>query len=369
MLGWLLPNRWRLLHSTDGLRAALDSVDANIFMADRKLRLVYLNRSSQATVSGMGGDLRAAFGIGSDQLLGGTIHRFHKDPARIDALLRDPANFPRTAVFGFGERTLRTHINTVQHRPGRRPLGYVVAWQDISAWQTSVDGVTTGLTDAAGGLVQVGDTLATFSRDGADRAMTVAAAAEQMRAAIEEIARASSQAMSIVDDATASAGSAQQSVSQLVTTASGIGEVLELIEDISEQTHTLALNATIESARAGAAGRGFAVVADEVKQLASSTARSTDDIRHRVDDMRTAAQAAGDDAVGIGTWLDRIRELQLTIASAVEEQASVAAEIAAGVSMLSHDFDQTATGVQQVRDVGGSLREQAERARQTVLHA
>ncbi|WP_239508536.1 methyl-accepting chemotaxis protein, partial [Serratia marcescens] len=76
-------------------------------------------------------------------------------------------------------------------------------------------------------------------------------------------------------------------------------EVVQLIRAIAEQTNLLALNATIEAARAGEAGRGFAVVASEVKQLASQTARATEDIAGQVSAIQQATGRTVSSMAGI----------------------------------------------------------------------
>ena len=130
-------------------------------------------------------------------------------------------------------------------------------------------------------------------------------------------------------------------VGSLTAAGEKIGDVLRLISAIAGQTNLLALNATIEAARAGDAGKGFAVVASEVKELASQTAKATEEIAGQV----TAIQSATTDCVSaIGGISDTIREISsiaTTIAAAVEEQDSATREIARSVQ-------QAATGTSEV---------------------
>src|SRR6202011_146778 len=105
-------------------------------------------------------------------------------------------------------------------------------------------------------------------------------------------------------------------VGSLTAAGEKIGDVLRLIGAIASQTNLLALNATIEAARAGDAGRGFAVVASEVKELASQTAKATEEIAGQV----TAIQSAtGDCVMAIGGICQNIRgttTIATTIAAA-----------------------------------------------------
>ena len=118
--------------------------------------------------------------------------------------------------------------------------------------------------------------------------------------------------------------------------ADEIGKVIEVIQDIAEQTNLLALNATIEAARAGEAGKGFAVVASEVKDLAKQTATATDDIRKRIegiqsiDRRRGRAPSARSPAV-----IGNVNDVARTIAAAVEEQSITTREISQNVSQAA----------------------------------
>ena len=116
-------------------------------------------------------------------------------------------------------------------------------------------------------------------------------------------------------------------VQGLAKTASRIGEVVGLINDIASQTNLLALNATIEAARAGEAGRGFAVVASEVKSLASQTAKATEDISEQIADMQKVASEAIEAIKGIGGIIGEVNEVATAIAAAVQEQGAATQEI------------------------------------------
>jgi methyl-accepting chemotaxis protein len=116
------------------VRAALDALQTNVFLADAALTLVYANERAVTTLRGLDAEIRKAFGVGADEIVGGSIHRFHRDPRAVERILRSPTALPHQAEFAFGAVTLQTRINGV-HGPGGEVLGYVVHWEDVTAWQ------------------------------------------------------------------------------------------------------------------------------------------------------------------------------------------------------------------------------------------
>lgn len=121
-----------LLRSVDFVSATLESVQTNIFLADTRFNIIFANTRALQTLRGFEGEIRKSFGVGVDDIVGGSIHRFHKDKQSVERILRSSTSLPHQAEFGFGEVTLQTSINGI-YGPDREVLGYVVSWEDVSA--------------------------------------------------------------------------------------------------------------------------------------------------------------------------------------------------------------------------------------------
>jgi methyl-accepting chemotaxis protein len=183
----------------------------------------------------------------------------------------------------------------------------------------------------------------------------VAAAAEEMTASVAEIASNSEKAHSTTDTAVSRAQSTTARVNELGSAAGAIGKVTEVISEISEQTNLLALNATIEAARAGEAGKGFAVVANEIKELASQTAKATQDIKAKIDDIQQSTTATVAEIGEITEVIGNVNDTVGIIAAAVEEQASATREISGNISQASAGIQNVDENVGQTSTVSSTM--------------
>ncbi|WP_181701391.1 methyl-accepting chemotaxis protein [Chthonobacter albigriseus] len=189
----------------------------------------------------------------------------------------------------------------------------------------------------------------------------VASAAEELASSIAEISSQLGRTSGIVARATEGARATNHQVEKLAESASKVGEVVTLIQTIAEQTNLLALNATIEAARAGEAGRGFAVVAQEVKNLATQTARATQEIAGQITSIQTSTAGAVQAIQAIAETMEEVNQTTASIAGAVEQQGASTGEISLNVQEASADTDVVSRSLDGVTMAIGQTTQSAER--------
>lgn len=179
-------------------------------------------------------------------------------------------------------------------------------------------------------------------------AEAVASASEEMLAAIQEISESMHRSQIAVNDIVAKSEMADGIRTELESTSESMSGVVQIIRDLAEQVNLLALNATIEAARAGDAGKGFAVVAGEVKNLATQTAKATDQIEAQINSMLSITKRVVDSTREISESAGSVSDYVNTVASAVEEQTSVTHDISKNIQFVFNGINELNSCVKSI---------------------
>jgi methyl-accepting chemotaxis protein len=225
-------------------------------------------------------------------------------------------------------------------------IGKIV--DNVSTTSMELETAADTLSRTAETTQKLSSVVASASEESSANVQSVATAGDQMAASIGEISRQVQESSRIANEAVHQAERTDGRINELSQAAGRIGDVIKLITAIAEQTNLLALNATIEAARAGEAGKGFAVVAQEVKQLASQTAKATDEIRGQIAGMQGATQESVAAIKEISATIGRISDISTTVAAAVEEQGAATQEIARNIQQAAKGTSQVADNITEV---------------------
>ena len=240
--------------------------------------------------------------------------------------------------------------------------------EDAKSLHSSSSRLTTVSTDmqqkSDEGATQVAS-VSTATEEISKNIQTVAAAAEELNAAIREIAQRSTEASKIASPAVESVRETNATVTRLGESSAEIESVIKLITSIAAQTNLLALNATIEAARAGEMGKGFAVVANEVKELANQTSKATEEIAGKIATIQADTRSSVDAMARVQDVIQRINDLQTSIAGAVEEQSATTQEISRNVADVARGASGIAESISGVSQMAQAASVNAEQVGST----
>ena len=218
----------------------------------------------------------------------------------------------------------------------------------VSSATAELEASARSLTRTADSTLELSASAAAASEETSANVGSVAAATEELSQSVREISRQVQEASKVALEAVQQAGQTDAHMSRLSEAGNRIGEVVELISAIAAQTNLLALNATIEAARAGDSGRGFAVVASEVKELATQTAKATEDIHAHISGVQSAAADSLAAIKHIRATIGRISEISSAIAAAVEQQGVATQEIASNIQVAARGVTEVTGSIASV---------------------
>jgi methyl-accepting chemotaxis protein len=403
------------------LKQALDSVTANVMVADANHNIMYTNPAVDAMLRTAESDLRKDLpGFSAAAVRGSSIDIFHRNPGHQRNILAALRSTHRAQI-SIGGRTFALVANPIFGTAGER-LGTVVEWTDRSQelaiekeLQNMLAEVNGGnlrkridMTGKSGffelmsrGVNQLADNMAELvsrvktaagevfrgAEEISSGSANLSSRTEQQSTSLEETASSMEEMTSTVKQNASNAGQADQlataardqaekggnvvgravrAMTEINEASKKIVDIISVIDEIAFQTNLLALNAAVEAARAGEQGRGFAVVASEVRSLAGRSATAAKEIKDliqdsvkKVEDGSLLVAQSGQTLEQIVSAVKKVSDIIAEIAAASREQSSGIEQVNRAVVSMEQMTQQNAALVEEATASSKAMADQA----------
>ncbi len=316
----------RLREELHKFQTLVNVTNENIFVCDASEEniLYWMNDTARKSLQEMKKNLKDELNIDVDSIMGGSIHRYHKDPERIKRILEEMARTNNTHRMDIplGRYTLQTNVHVLRSTSGE-VVGYAACWKDVTAERSLKDKI----------------------RQEEKAAARISSAVEELTASVHHNADSAKTAKELATEASRVAASGGEVAEELVRamaeinkSSQRISDITTVIDEIAFQTNLLALNAAIEAARAGELGKGFAVVAAEVRNLAHRSSQAAKEITALIKDSVSKTEEGNRMAEKTGGTLGEIVESVKKVADLISEISASSAEQATGIDEVNRSI-------------------------------
>lgn len=411
----------RALEESTRLKSALDSVQANVMMADADNNIIYINDTVLAMFKSVESQLRNALpNFNADDLIGKNIDIFHKNPAHQRSMLASLSSKVEADI-EVAELHFKVIATPVVDADGKR-LGTVAEWdehtQELRAEEeinrvvsavlqgdlteridmdgkvdffkvlgNGINGIVEKLAGAMGEIGRTSSQVRSGSDEIAQGNANLSQRTEEQAASLEETASSMAEMTTTVKnnaDAAVKANTlaasardkaehggevvsnAVRAMEEISASSKKIADIISTIDEIAFQTNLLALNASVEAARAGEQGRGFAVVASEVRNLAGRSANAAKEIKDLIEDsvskVENGTRLVNESGKTLGEIVSGVREVTNIvdeIAKASHEQSIGIDEVNKAITQMDEMTQQNAALVEEIAASSESLRRQS----------